>query len=101
MWEPGMQYVIQDLIQKGSLLTFQKSEIYRPKITFSIFKGKASERETPVCWNMPLSCWKHLHLINLASLSYRGSVKRLPTGFSEQTVQGNALFYLGGKTAFG
>lgn len=35
-----MQYVIQDLIQKVSLLTFQRSEIYRPKITFSIFKVK-------------------------------------------------------------
>lgn len=89
--EPGMQYVIKNLIQKVSLLIFQRSEIYRPKITFSIFKGKFSQRETPVCWNMPLSCWKHLFLINLASFSCQGIVQRLPTGFSEQKVQRNNI----------
>lgn len=89
--EPDTQYVVKNLIQKVSLLIFQRSAIYRPKITFSIFKGKFSQRETPVCWDMPLSCWKHLFLINLASLSYRGIIERLPTGFSEQKVHGNNI----------
>ena len=53
--EPGLRRVIQNLIQKVSLSTFQRSEICRPKITFSIFKGKISQREINACLSKNIS----------------------------------------------